>query len=189
LREILRYGKEIEAIAESVGRLVAESGNILVYGAEKDYDSLSTTAARGAKRSGGLTVGVTYGTGKDIWDTEGTTDVIISSGLERGGGREFVLVNSCDGVIAISGGSGTMNEMLVVYQLGIPVVVITGTGGWADEMTGRFFDARERMKAIPAKSAEEAVEKLLVIVRGIRWRNEKCTVFLLNPLDFGTDFG
>ncbi|MEI7749601.1 MAG: TIGR00725 family protein [Candidatus Moraniibacteriota bacterium] len=161
----LKYGKEVEAIAEAVGRLVAESGNILVYGAEKDYDSLSTAAARGAKHSGGLTVGVTYGTGKDIWDKEGTTDVIISSGLERGGGREFVLVNSCDGVIAISGGSGTMNEMLVAYQLGIPVVVVTGTGGWADEMAGRYFDARERMKAVPAKSAEEAVSTILGLIR------------------------
>lgn len=162
----LKYGKEVEFIAEAVGRMVAESGNILMYGAEKDYDSLSTAAARGAKSAGGLTVGVTYGTGKDIWDKDGTTDVIISSGLERGGGREFVLVNSSDGIIAISGGSGTMNEMLVAYQLGIPVVVVTGTGGWADEMAGRYFDARERMKAVPAKDADEAVRTLLAIISG-----------------------
>lgn len=107
-----KYTKKIEKLAEEAGKLIAESGNITVYGAEKDYDSLSTAAARGAKKAGGLTVGVTYGKGKDIWDKEGNTDIIISSGLERGGGREFVLVNSCDGIIAVSGGSGTMNEML-----------------------------------------------------------------------------
>ena len=159
-----KYSKKVEEIAEKVGELVARSGNIVVYGAEKDYDSLSTAAARGAKKAGGITVGVTYGKGKDIWDKEGNTDVLICSGLERGGGREFVLVNSCDGIIAISGGSGTMNEMLVAYQLNIPIVVIKGTGGWADKMAGEYFDSRKRMKAIPAESPEEAVEEILKLV-------------------------
>ena len=84
--------------------------------------------------------------------------------MERGGGREFVLVNSCDGIIAISGGSGTMNEMLIAYQLNIPIVVIAGTGGWADEMAGRYFDNRKRLKAVSAKNPKEAVEKILALI-------------------------
>lgn len=160
----VKYTKKIEQIAEKIGNLIAKSGNITVYGAEKDYDSLSTAAARGAKKAGGLTVGITYGRGKDIWDKEGNTDVLICSGLERGGGREFVLVNSCDGIIVVSGGSGTMNEMLVAYQLNIPIVVITGTGGWADEMAGKYFDSRKRIKAVPIKSPKEAVDKMLNLI-------------------------
>lgn len=159
-----KYTKKVEQIAEEIGKLIAESRNITVYGAEKDYDSLSTAAARGAKKAGGITVGVTYGKGKDIWDKEGNTDVIICSGLERGGGREFVLVNSCDGLIAVSGGSGTMNEMLVAYQLNIPIVVIQGTGGWADQMADKYFDSRKRMKAISVKTPKEAVKKILEII-------------------------
>ncbi|MEK7532273.1 MAG: hypothetical protein AAB579_01555, partial [Patescibacteria group bacterium] len=84
----LQYDKTVEQLAEQVGELLAQKGAIVVYGAEKDYDSLSTAAARGAKRAGGLTVGVTYGRGKEIWDKEETTDVIVVTGLERGGGRE-----------------------------------------------------------------------------------------------------
>jgi uncharacterized protein (TIGR00725 family) len=163
----VKYSKKIEKIAEEAGMLIAESGNTIIYGAEKDCDSLSTAAARGAKKAGGFTVGITYGKGKDIWDKEGNTDVVICSGLERGGGREFVLVNSCDGIIAISGGSGTMNEMLVAYQLNIPIIVITGSGGWADEMAGKYFDSRKRMKAIPAKNAKEAVTKILKLANKI----------------------
>ena len=159
------YSQAVEAMAEKTGELIAQSGNITVYGAEKDYDSLSTAAARGAKKANGLTVGVTYGKGKDIWDKEGNTDVIVCSGLERGGGREFVLVNSCDGVIAISGGSGTMNEMLVAYQLHIPIVVIKGTGGWADKMADQYFDSRKRMKAEAAATPEEAVAKILELIK------------------------
>ncbi len=160
-----KYSRKVEKMAEEIGRYIAESGNITIYGAEKDYDSLSTAAARGAKKAGGITVGVTYGKGKDIWDKEGNTDVIICSGLERGGGREFVLVNSCDGLIAVSGGSGTMNEMLVAYQLNIPIIVIKGTGGWADKMAGEYFDSRKRMKAIPAANPKTAVENILKLVK------------------------
>src|SRR3989338_9717726 len=154
----LKYSKEIEQLAFEVGKQVAESGNITVYGAEKDCDSLSTVAARGAKMSGGLTVGVTYGKGKDIWDTEGNTDVVICSGMERGGGREFVLVNSCDAIIIVSGGSGTLNEVAVAYQLNIPVIAINGTGGWADKLAGTYLDERKKAVVIRADNPEEAVQ-------------------------------
>ncbi|MDD4762197.1 MAG: hypothetical protein PHZ25_04225 [Candidatus Pacebacteria bacterium] len=160
----LKYSKKIEKIAEDIGSFIAESGNITIYGAEKDFDSLSTAAARGAKKKGGFTVGVTYGKGKDIWDKEGNTDVIISSGLERGGGREFVLVNSCDGLIAVSGGSGTLNEMAIAYQLNIPIVAIKGSGGWADKMSGKFFDGRKRLEVISVSSAKNAVSKIIDIL-------------------------
>ena len=36
----LNYSKEAELFAREVGKLIAESGNILVYGAEKEYSSL-----------------------------------------------------------------------------------------------------------------------------------------------------
>ena len=161
----LKYEKELEKIAETIGRLIAENGHTTVYGAEKDYDSLSTAAARGAKAANGLTVGVTYGRGKDIWDKNDNTDVIICSGLERGGGREFVLVNSCDALIAVSGGSGTLSELAIAYQLDIPCIVIENTGGWSDKLAGQFLDQRSRRKIIGAKSAEEAVAKILEILQ------------------------
>ncbi|MEA3515361.1 MAG: hypothetical protein U9R34_07820 [Nanoarchaeota archaeon] len=156
------YSKEIEMIAEQIGELIAKSNNITVYGAEKDYDSLSTSAARGAKRFKGVTVGVTYGKGKDIWDIK-NTDIIVSTGIERGGGREFVLVNSCDAIIAVSGGSGTLTELAIAYQSNIPMIVIRGTGGWSDELADRYFDARKRLKVIGVDNAEEAVNLVLQI--------------------------
>lgn len=152
----LNYSQQIEKIAEKVGELVAKSGNVTVYGAEKDYDSLSTAAAKGAKKAKGLTVGVTYGTGRNIYNKE-DTDVTIVTGLGRGGGREFVLVNSCDAIIAISGGSGTLTELAQAYQLDIPMVIIEGTGGWSDKLANSFFDERKRRKVIGVKTAEEAV--------------------------------
>lgn len=161
------YGNEVSMLAERVGELLAEHGATVVYGAEKDYDSLSTAAARGAKRKGGLTIGVTYGKGMDIWDKEGNTDVIIVTGLERGGGREFVLVNSCDAIIAISGGSGTLTEIAIAYQSNIPMVALTGVGGWSDKLAGQFVDARERRRVLAASTPEEAVELALAEVASV----------------------
>jgi uncharacterized protein (TIGR00725 family) len=151
----LNYTKEVELIAERVGELIAEEGGILVFGAEKDSDSLSTVACRGAKRKGGLTVGITYGKGKKILQSD--ADVIIPTGMERGGGREFVLALSCDAVIAISGGSGTLNELTVAYQAGIPMVVVSGMGGWSDKLAGQFMDNRQRQMVLAAESPEQAV--------------------------------
>ena len=110
----LQYEREFEVAAEKIGQLIAERNGILFFGAEKDSDSLSTAACRGAKRAGGLTVGITYGKGKEIWQKD--ADIIIPRGLERGGGREFVLVLGCDAIISISGGSSTLTEFAVAYQ-------------------------------------------------------------------------
>jgi len=159
----LKYSEKIQKIAEDVGYWVAKSGATLFFGAEKDFDSLSTAACRGAKRAGGLTVGVTYGKGKKIFEKD--SDVIISTGLERGGGREFVLVLSCDAIIAISGGSGTLTEMAIAYQDNIPIVVVEGTGGWSDRLAGDFIDSRQRVKIETAKTPKEAVEIALKLAK------------------------
>ncbi len=163
----LNYSNQLRDLAIEIGREVALSGNVLVYGAEKDYDSLSTQAAKGAKEAGGLTVGVTYGKGKDIWEQESITDVLIVTGLERGGGREFVLVNSCDAVIAISGGSGTLTEMAIAYQSNIPIIAMENTGGWAQRLSGSFIDERKRLKVEVASTAKEAVDMAITLANKI----------------------
>ncbi len=161
----LNYSDILRDLALEIGREIARSGNIVVYGAEKDYDSLSTQAAKGAKEVGGTTVGVTYGKGKDIWEKEGFTDIIIVTGLERGGGREFVLVNSCDAIIAISGGSGTLTEIAIAYQSNIPIVVMKDTGGWSEKLAGTYIDSRNRVKAEIATTPQEAIIKVLELVQ------------------------
>jgi uncharacterized protein (TIGR00725 family) len=69
-----------------------------------------------------------------------------------------VLVNSCDVIIAISGGSGTLNEIAVAYQLGIPVICLKGYGGWGEKLAGTFLDERKRLKCQSASTPEEVVK-------------------------------
>jgi len=161
----LGYSEAVARLAEEVGREVALAGCALVFGAEKDGDSLSTTAARGAKSVGGTTVGITYGKGLDVYDNS-VADVVIACGMERGGGREFVVAICSHVMIAISGGSGTLNEMSVAYQSDIPVIGIVGCGGWSQEMSGRAFDTRRLHLAVkPASTAKEAVRLALEAIR------------------------
>lgn len=155
----LNYSEKIEKLAEEVGFLVAKNNAALLFGAEKDLDSLSTAACRGAKKANGLTIGVTYGKGKEV--LEKNVDVVIASGLERGGGRELTLVLSSDAIITINGGSGTLTEIAIAYQANIPIVALKGTGGWSDKLADTFLDDRKRVKVEVAKTPKEAVEKAI----------------------------
>ena len=152
----LKYSKKVEKQAELLGELIAGKNGILLFGAEKDGDSLSTAACRGAKRAGGLTVGITYGKGKNI--VEKQADVVIPCGLVRGGGRELVLILACDAIISISGGSGTLTELAIAYQADIPMISLAGFGGWSDKLAGKYFDGRKRRKILKAGTAKQAVE-------------------------------
>ena len=160
----LNYSKDLENLAEQIGFLIAKNNATLIFGAEKDYDSLSTSACRGAKKAGGITVGITYNRGLDIFEKK-NVDVIISTGLERGGGRETSLILSCDGIIAISGGSGTLTEIAIAYQANIPVVVMKNTGGWSVKLAGQYLDARNRLKIEGVDTPEEAVEKIITLIK------------------------
>jgi len=97
---------------------------------------------------------------------EKNADVIIPTGMERGGGREFILSLACDAMIIINGGSGTLNEAVVAYQANIPVIALVGSGGWSDKLANTYLDSRKRIKIVPAKTAKEAVE--LAIKLGIQ---------------------
>ncbi len=160
----LKYSKEFEKLAEELGYWVAKNGATLIFGAEKDYDSLSTAACRGAKKASGLTIGITYGKGFNIFEKK-NVDVVIASGLERGGGRELTLVLSCDAIVALNGGSGTLTEIAIAYQANIPIIVLKNTGGWSEKLGGQFLDSRNRMKIEVAKNPETAVKLAIKLAR------------------------
>lgn len=160
----LKYSKSLEKMAEEIGYWIAKNRAILVFGAEKDYNSLSTAACRGAKKVGGLTVGITYGKGLDVFEKK-NIDIIIASGLERGGGRELALILSCDGVIALNGGSGTLTEIAIAYQADIPIITLKNSGGWSEKLGGQYLDGRKRIKIETADSPKETVEKTIKLIK------------------------
>ena len=153
----LKYNDEALKFARKLGKLIALSDNILVYGAESYYTSLSTEAAIEASKNGGITVGITGGKVKNPYGDFRPT-VLINSGQLIGGGREFNLVLSTDVIIAISGGSGTLTEIAIAYQAGIPIITIDKFDGWAKKLSNKYLDDRKRLKCISASTEEEALK-------------------------------
>lgn len=84
-----------------------------------------------------------------------------------GGGQEFTLVLSCDCIIAIGGGSGTLTEMAIAYQAGIPIITIDKFDGWAKKISNKYFDDRKRLKCLKASTPEEALKKALKAIKKV----------------------
>ena len=116
------------------------------------------------RKRGGTVVGVLPG------DEEGNpySSVRIKTGFNPVG-RSVVLVSSADVLVVLGGGSGTMVEALMAYNLGIPVVVITGTGYRSDGLKALakdgFFDHKKRVRVIFTEDPEKAVELALSAAR------------------------
>jgi uncharacterized protein (TIGR00725 family) len=149
---------EIAAVAEAVGRGIAERGGVLVTGGR---GGIMEAASRGAHDAGGLVVGMLPG--HDAAGANAYVDLAIPTGLGFAL-RNAITIRSADAVIMISGEVGTLAEAVLAYQHGKPLVAVASTGGWAARLRdaaledGRYFDGRRLMEIAYAETAGEAVE-------------------------------
>jgi len=132
--------EEVGKLAEEVGEKIAEAGAILVCGG---LGGVMEAASRGAKRKGGITVGVLPGIEKA--DANPYIDYPIVTGL--GEGRNLLVVRNSDVLIAFPGEFGTLSEIAFGLKLGKPVV---GLSTW---------DVSD--KIVQTKNPKEAVDLAL----------------------------
>jgi uncharacterized protein (TIGR00725 family) len=99
-------------------------------------------ACRGAKESGGRTVGILPGADRSAANPY--VDVAIATGL--GEARNALVVRAADALIAVGGGYGTLSEVALALKAGKRVV---GLGTWDIE------------GVVAADSPEAAVETVL----------------------------
>lgn len=99
------------ALAESVGKAVAARGGVLVCGG---LGGVMEAAARGAKETGGVTVGIlpTY----NAESGNPYIDIAIPTGM--GHGRNMLVVASGDIIVALAGSHGTHSEVTYALLLG-----------------------------------------------------------------------
>jgi len=139
------------AVAEQVGRGIAQHGGILVCGGR---GGVMKAACKGAKAEHGITVGLLPDTKEEANEF---VEIPLSTGL--GMRRNFLVVSVADVVIAIGGRWGTLSEISFAMISGTPLVLVSGTGGCVDELIkGRLLHNSELTFCV-AGSAEEAVEK------------------------------
>jgi uncharacterized protein (TIGR00725 family) len=106
---------EHEALAEEIGRRVAAAGAVLVCGG---LGGVMEAACRGARRAGGLTVGILPGTKRD--EANPFVQVAVATGMDQG--RNTLIVLSADALTAIGGGYGTLAEIGLALRYGRPVI-------------------------------------------------------------------
>lgn len=130
---------ESRQTAFKLGQLIAEKKAILVCGG---LSGVMEAAARGAKQSGGLTVGILPGISPK--DANPYIDIAIATGL--GYSRNSLVALNSDVLIAVDGQYGTLTEIAYgcIYRK-----KIIGIGTWDIE------------SVIKADTAEEAIDLVL----------------------------
>ncbi len=127
---------------ESVGRLLAERGVVVVCGGR---GGVMEAACRGAAGQGGITIGLLPGSEA----SEGNRFLTIALPTGMGQTRNALLALAGDAIIAIGGGPGTLSEVGLALKAGKRVV---GLGSW------QVRDPRGRPAAIQtAYSPTQAV--------------------------------
>jgi uncharacterized protein (TIGR00725 family) len=107
--------KRHAAAAEEVGRLIAESGALLVCGG---LGGVMEAACCGARAAGGTTVGLLPGVDR----SEANRHVAVAVPTGLGEARNALVVRAADAVIAIGGGYGTLSEIALALRAGKRVI-------------------------------------------------------------------
>jgi uncharacterized protein (TIGR00725 family) len=103
--------------AREVGRLLAQSGAIVINGG---YGGVSGAASEGAAGEGGTVVGLLSEN-----DREGANqNLTISLPTGLGQGRNLLIVTAAESVIAIGRGWGTLSEIAHARRLGRSVFAL-----------------------------------------------------------------
>lgn len=162
------YQSEILEKAREIGREIAKHDCILLTGGTT---GASYEAVKGAKEYNGLTIGISpaaslvehtevYGLPVELFD------VLIYTGFGFKD-RNVPFIRSCDGVVAISGRIGTLNEFTIAYDEKKTIGLLKGTGGLCDDKSIEdFVKASGKWSGEivsdtnPAKLVEKLLEKL-----------------------------
>jgi uncharacterized protein (TIGR00725 family) len=115
--------------AKAIGREVAKRGYILINGA---CPGIPDIAGMAAKDAGGMVIGISPAFSEyehvNEYQSPHGHDILIFTGLGFME-RDIINIRSCDGIILVSGGIGTLNEFTITYDEGRPLGVLTNSGG------------------------------------------------------------
>ncbi len=127
---------ETAEIALQVGREIAGHGAILVCGG---LGGVMRAAAQGAHSVGGLSIGILPGESHD--DANEFITIPIPTGL--GHARNVLVVRASHGLIAVSGGYGTLSEIALARKMNKPVV---GLNTW--DLPGDWIKETSPVRAV-----------------------------------------
>ncbi|MAE91803.1 MAG: hypothetical protein CMI67_19865 [Pelagibaca sp.] len=127
-----------QRLATAVGQQVIDSGCRLITGG---MGGVMMAASLGARQSARYQAGDVIGLLPSYSKAEANPylDIALPSGL--GVARNAVLMSACDAVIALDGGSGTLSEIALAWQMQKPIACI-GDQGWHQRLDSLTLDQR-----------------------------------------------
>ncbi len=139
--------------AYELGRLIAEHGWVLLTGGRKA--GVMDAANKGAKASGGLTIGIL--SGKDTAGISEAVDLAIITDL--GNARNNINVLTAKVVVACGMGAGTASEVALAIKNGKKVILLT-----EDIFSQEFFTNLSPENVLIANNASDAIALVRQIV-------------------------
>jgi uncharacterized protein (TIGR00725 family) len=116
-------------------------------------------ASKGAKASKKYTENSIIGVLPD-YNSENANkyiDIAIQTGF--GLARNLMLISMSNAVIAVGGGSGTLNEISASWQMN-KLIIGLQVKGWSEKLCGKALDERRNDIIFCAKDAQEAIDLL-----------------------------
>ncbi len=137
-------------LAEEVGYLIARADAVLVCGG---LNGVMHAAAKGAKRGGGLTIGIIPTANKA--DANEFIDIPVVTAMSTA--RNLIIVRTADALIAVNGSYGTLSELAHAFDL---KKTVFGLRTWPLEKIGV-----EKQYFVSVNTAREAVDHALEYAR------------------------
>jgi len=134
------------ALAREVGAELARHSCMVITGG---LGGIMAAACAGARSEGGLTVGILPGF--SAGEANEYVDLPIVTGLSHA--RNALVVRSADGIVAVGGRYGTLSEIALSLNMGIPVV---GLDSWEIDGMEKVGTAREAVGRILQLIAERS---------------------------------
>jgi len=155
-------------MAKLLGQEIGRRGHIFINGA---CPGLPHDALLGAKEVGALTIGISPAFSEYEHVNEYRSPLDNDMMIYTGQGfmeRDIINIRSSDGVVFISGGIGTLNELTIAYDEGRPMAILTNTGGISNAI--QEIITKYCLRTIPpnmvfADDPEKLLEKLEVAIR------------------------
>ncbi len=158
-------------IAREMGKALIENGYRLQNGGMDGVMEASSKGAHDAKEyEFGDTISILPGSDESEGNIYG--DLKVATGMDH---KRAELVVDASAVIAIGGGSGTLEEIAVAWETYKLIIAFEGVSGWSGKVANTRIDDRKRYKDIPEDKVFGArtVDEALAVIKAYRERYTK----------------
>jgi len=147
---------EKQKISFELGRLIIDNGFILATGG---FGGVMEYTSKGARKSKSYTENSIIGVLPDYNSDNANKYIDIAIPTGFGLARNLMLISMSNAVIAVGGGSGTLNEISASWQMN-KLIIGLQVKGWSKNLCGKPLDERRNDIIFCAKDAQEAIDLL-----------------------------